>query len=63
MTRELIYNCATPEHPQAKVLMDRIKLIETPWWWVGIHIFRESDWGRDLHDHPWSFVSLILWGG
>jgi hypothetical protein len=26
------------------------------------HIWRE-DFGRDLHDHPWWFVSLILRGG
>lgn len=34
--------------------------------WLGgifIHRMDAPDPGRDLHDHPWTFWSLILWGG
>ncbi|HET8738055.1 MAG TPA: hypothetical protein VFM69_15800 [Pricia sp.] len=27
-----------------------------------LHIFHRSD-ADDLHDHPWSFISLLLWRG
>jgi hypothetical protein len=37
--------------------------IKTPWFSVRIHNIRRSDEDRALHDHPWPFVSLILWGG
>jgi hypothetical protein len=30
---------------------------------VFLHKMSAPDPGPDLHDHPWSFVSLILWGG
>jgi hypothetical protein len=30
---------------------------------VYLHQFHRSDEGADLHDHPWSFVSVILAGG
>jgi len=28
-----------------------------------LHVFHSSDWTDDYHDHPWPFVSLILWRG
>lgn len=34
--------------------------------WLGgfmLHTMDGPDPGRDLHDHPWWFVSIILWGG
>lgn len=34
-----------------------------PWIALRVHHIRSSDAGRDFHDHPWSFVSLILRGG
>lgn len=27
-----------------------------------LHRFDAPDPGLDLHDHPWSFVSILLWG-
>lgn len=30
---------------------------------VYLHVFFRSDGGREIHDHPWPFVSLILWRG
>ncbi len=28
-----------------------------------LHYFHRSDYARAFHDHPWPFVSLILWPG
>lgn len=30
---------------------------------VLLHRMSAPDPGIDLHDHPWSFVSIVLWGG
>lgn len=37
--------------------------LTTPFGDIKLHHILRSDEERDLHDHPWSFVSLILWGG
>lgn len=34
-----------------------------PWFGVFVHRMDAADPGIDLHDHPWWFGSLILWGG
>lgn len=44
-------------------LMTRWRILSTPWFHVKLHKFHRSDEDRELHDHPWAFVSLILWGG
>lgn len=28
-----------------------------------LHLFHRSDEDRALHDHPWSFLTIILWRG
>jgi hypothetical protein len=28
-----------------------------------LHHMSAPDPGRDLHDHPWAFLSIVLWGG
>lgn len=38
-------------------------VLTTPWGTVRLHHIVRSDDDRCLHDHPWSFVSLILRGG
>ncbi|RPE05533.1 hypothetical protein EGT74_24425 [Chitinophaga lutea] len=43
--------------------LTRYTLIETSRWQLCLHIFHRSDWTDDLHDHPWDFVSLLLWRG
>src|SRR5579859_1618768 len=30
---------------------------------IYLHHFLSSDHDKSLHDHPWSFASLILWPG
>lgn len=38
-------------------------ILRTPWGTLRIHHILKSDEGRDFHDHPFSFTSLILRGG
>lgn len=38
-------------------------LVRTPWFTLRLHNILTSDEGRDFHDHPFGFVSLILKGG
>jgi hypothetical protein len=38
-------------------------IFRTPWGTLRVHNIRESDAGRDFHDHPFSFTSVILRGG
>jgi hypothetical protein len=41
----------------------RRRIIQTPWFGIFVHqIFRE-DQDRDPHDHPFAFLTLILWRG
>ena len=48
-----------PDNP----LMIRWKILRTSTFGIFIHKFCRSDHERALHDHPWSFVSIILKGG
>lgn len=41
----------------------RFILARTPWGALYLHHIVRSDHDRCLHDHPWSFVTLMLWGG
>jgi len=41
----------------------RWTLVETPWFKLMLHHILRSDADRELHDHPYDFTSLILWGG
>jgi hypothetical protein len=40
----------------------RYRLLATPWFNVYIHEIRQSDMDAHMHDHPFSFKSLILSG-
>jgi hypothetical protein len=42
--------------------LTRWRLIESRFGAVYLHKFHRSD-GKDLHDHPWAFCSIILWRG
>jgi hypothetical protein len=43
--------------------MVRYKLFRCPWFKIFLHHILRSDEDEELHDHPWNFVSLILWSG
>jgi hypothetical protein len=59
---KIIYGCE--ESPADRLpYMTRITFFEKPWGQLCLHIIHRSDWARDLHDHPWDFISLILWRG
>lgn len=40
----------------------RLRILETPWFGIKLHWIRGPDDDRALHDHPWWFVSFVLWG-
>jgi len=41
----------------------RYRLFRCPFFKVCLHHILRSDEDDELHDHPWSFVSLVLWAG
>jgi hypothetical protein len=43
--------------------LDRLRNIQTPWFGLYLHHIHRPDKDPDPHDHPWSFLSLILAGG
>jgi hypothetical protein len=43
--------------------MIRYILIATPWGDIKVHNILRPDHGRDMHDHPWPFLAVILRGG
>jgi len=47
---------------QERVILSRLTLLRTPWFQVMLHWIHHPDGDRDLHDHPWRFLSLVLWG-
>lgn len=43
--------------------LKRLRIVQTPWFGVYLHWIYLPDDDRDMHDHPWSFWSLIVRGG
>ena len=54
--REIV-NC------ERQIYLTRWYLLRTKPLAVFLHWFRRSDEDRVLHDHPWPFITLILWRG
>lgn len=50
------------DEPEVNYLT-RWRIIQTPWFGVYLHRFDRPDSRPTLHDHPWSFVSIVLRGG
>lgn len=46
-----------------ELYLRRWRIIQTPWFAIYLHKIMTPDKDRDLHDHPWPFLSLILRGG
>lgn len=45
-----------------RLYLDRLRIVQTPWFGVMLHRIHAPDLDRDPHDHPWPFMSLILRG-
>lgn len=43
--------------------MRRFALFETKWLSARVHHIAREDRDRHMHDHPWTFVSVVLRGG
>jgi hypothetical protein len=41
----------------------RYRLLATPFLNIYVHRLCKSDREKHMHDHPWSFITLILWRG
>jgi hypothetical protein len=41
----------------------RYTLLKTPWFNVYLHKLDAPNWHPVCHDHPWSFVTILLKGG
>lgn len=52
---------ASPE--TGKTHFDRLYLFRCRWFGILLHRLRRPDHDRDMHDHPWSFLSIVLKGG
>lgn len=46
----------------SKPYLDRLRIIETPWFALWLHRIHRRDFVRDLHDHPRSFLAVLLRG-
>lgn len=42
--------------------LERVTIILTPWFSILFHRINRPDNQRELHDHPWSFFSIVLRG-
>lgn len=40
----------------------RLRILDTPWFGIYLHDIFEPDGDRDPHNHPWSFLSIVLRG-
>ena len=41
----------------------RYKILETPWFRIYVHNLIAPRSHPQCHDHPWSFIALVLYGG
>lgn len=49
-------------HIRGELYLVRYRLLKTPWFSIYLHHILRSDDERALHDHPFNFTSLLLWG-
>lgn len=42
--------------------LDRLRIIQTPWFGIYLHHIHRPDREPDPHDHPWNFASMVLAG-
>lgn len=46
-----------------ELYLRRWRIVQTPWFGIYLHKIATPDKDRDLHDHPWPFLSIVLRGG
>lgn len=59
MERFVVPNLDDP----SKNYLERLRIVATPFFSIYLHRLGTPDSRPTLHDHPWSFVSLIVRGG
>ncbi len=42
--------------------LTRLRIVQTPWFGIYVHDIHEDDGDRCCHNHPWSFISIVLRG-
>lgn len=47
----------------AETYLTRYRIVQTPWFALYVHRMDGPDSRATFHDHPWSFISIILKGG
>lgn len=62
-TRSGLRRRLTLRRRDGRIYLDRWGLQHPRIGAVFLHRMDAPDPGIDLHDHPWSFVSIVLWGG
>lgn len=50
-------------HADGSLYMGRFWLVRTRWFSARLHHIATPDLDRHFHDHPWTFVSVVLRGG
>ena len=50
------------DNPKGEPSRIRWRLLHTPWFGIYIHKWNKPDPRPTLHNHPWNFISIILWG-
>lgn len=48
---------------QNNPMMERWRLIQTPWFGIYVHFVYREDLDPVQHDHPWRFIRMVLRGG
>lgn len=48
---------------QGNPMMERWRLIQTPWFGIYVHFVYREDLDPYPHDHPWRFFRMVLRGG
>ena len=58
-----VFNFFVITNAEGDPYLCRYRLLRLPFFKVYLHHILRSDEDVELHDHPWHFVSVILWRG
>lgn len=62
MKKKIIYGCEARGDANSPYLT-RWELLVCKRFAIYLHKFHRSDDNSSLHDHPWNFITIPLWGG